>query len=151
MLINKQANTRTYITQQEKIQRTEEKRCTVNHVAEFVKRNSDSQRTEVQRYAEVKTLRCTERCTERSDLRSPFLLRSRSSVTTPLLELRYYSALGAPLLLLSWRSVTTPLLELRYYSALGAPLLHCSWSSVTTPLLELRYYSFFGAPLPLQF
>jgi len=86
------------LTQQEKIQRTEEKRCTVNHVAEFVKRNSDSQRTEVQRYTEVKTLRCTERCTERSDLRSPFLLRSWSSVTTPLLELRYYSALGAPLL-----------------------------------------------------
>ena len=39
-------------SQQEKIQRTEEKRCTVNHVAEFVKRNSDSQRTEVQRYTE---------------------------------------------------------------------------------------------------
>ena len=57
----------TLVTQQEKIQRTEEKRCTVNHVAEFVKRNSDSQRTEVQRYTKVKTLRCTERCTERSD------------------------------------------------------------------------------------
>ena len=36
--------------QKEKIQRTEAKRCTVNHVAEFEKRNSDSQRTEVQRY-----------------------------------------------------------------------------------------------------
>ena len=84
--------------QQEKIQRTEEKRCTVNHVAEFVKRNSDSQRTEVQRLTKVKTLRCTERCTERSDLRSPFLLLFWSSVSTPLLEFRYYSSFGAPFL-----------------------------------------------------
>ena len=86
--------------------RTEEKRCTVNHVAEFVKRNSDSQRTEVQRYTEVKTLRCT----ERSDLRSPFLLLFWSSVSTPLLEFRYYSALGAPLLLLFWSSVSRALM-----------------------------------------
>jgi hypothetical protein len=102
------------VTQQEKIQRTEEKRCTVNHVAEFVKRNSDSQRTEVQRITKVKTLRCTERCTERSDLRSPFLLLFWSSVSTPLLEFRFYSSFGVPLLLLFWSSVTTPLLELRF-------------------------------------
>ena len=75
-------------TQQEKIPRTEEKRCTVNHVAEFVKRNSDSQRTEVQRYSEVMRLRCT----EQSDL--------RCTVSTPLLEFRFYSSFGAPLLLL---------------------------------------------------
>ena len=90
--------------QQEKIQRTEEKRCTVNHVAEFVKRNSDSQRTKVQRYTEGMRLRCTERCTERSDL--------RCTVSTPLLEFRFYSSFGVPLLLLFWSSITTPLLEL---------------------------------------
>ena len=97
---------RDFLTQPEKIQRTEEKRCTINHVAEFVKRNSDSQRTEVQRYSEVKRLRCT----ERSDLRSPFLLLSWSSVSTPLLEFRYYSSFGAPILLLFWSSVSRALL-----------------------------------------
>ena len=117
-------------SQQEKIQRTEEKRCTVNHVAEFVKRNSDSQRTEVQRYTEVKLLRCTERCTERSDLRSLFLLLFWSSVSTPLLEFRFYSSFGVQLLLLFWSSVTTPLLELHYYSSFGAPLLYSSFGAL---------------------
>ena len=62
-------------TQQEKIQRTEEKRCTVNHVAEIENWNSDSQRTEVQRYPILMRLRCTERCPNGVISGAPFLLR----------------------------------------------------------------------------
>ena len=126
-------------TQQEKIQRTEEKRCTVNHVAEF---ENGTPILKEQRFSGIPRW-CDWGAPNGVIYGAPFLLLFWSSVTTPLLELRYYSSLGAPLLLRSWSSVTTPLLELHYYSSLGASLLLCSWSSVTTP--------FFRAPLLLHF
>ena len=65
-------------SQQEKIQKTEEKRCTVNHVAEIEKRKSESPKTEVRRYS-TDAIEVYRSVTEWSDL--------RCTIFTPLLEL----------------------------------------------------------------
>ena len=57
---------------------------------------------------------------------------------------RFYSSFGVPFLLLFWSSITTPLLELRYYT----PLLElCYYSSLIRVRLEHLCYTFSRALL----
>ena len=102
-------------SQQEKIQRTEEKRCALIM--------SRSSKTEL-RFS--KNGGSAVSCTDVIEVH-------RTEWFTVHL---FYSSFRAPLLLLSWSSIAPPLLELRYYSFFGAPLLLYFQNSVTTPLSE---------------
>ena len=92
--------------QQEKIQRTEEKRCTVNHVAEF---KNGTPILKERRFGGI-LYWCNWGAPNGVICCAPFLLLFWSSVSTPLLEFSYYSSFGAPLLLFFWSSVSRALL-----------------------------------------